>query len=191
MDAIALLMSLWTTVNRTLHAVAHDLSPDEWTFRVAPGQNLTGFTLWHIPACQDWTVQTWIRNVPEVRDRDAWTHRTGFDRLGLPFGISLAGADAIARAVSVDDMLAYADAVLAENVGWLGTMSERDLDRVPDNRAHLARRPAYRTAEYLAEVQGMWNQALVEVIALDIGHGRAHLGEASLLKELARQSLPR
>ena len=88
-------------------------------------------------------------------------------------------------------MLAYADAVLAENVRWLGTVTDRDLGRVPDNRAHLARRPVYRTAQYLAEVQGMWNQTVAEVIALDIGHGRAHLGEAGLIKELARQSLPR
>jgi hypothetical protein len=191
MDAVALLTSQWTTLNAALHALAQDLGPDEWTFRVAPGQNLPGFTLWHIPACQDWTVQTWIRNVPEVRDWNAWTQGAGFDRLGLAFGISLADADAIARAVSVDDMLAYADAVLAENVRWLGTVTERDLDRVPDNRAHLARRPAYRTTQYLAEVQGMWNQTVAEVIALDIGHGRAHLGEAGLIKELARQSLSR
>ena len=88
-----------------------------------------------------------------MRDWNAWRRRAGFDRLGLAFGISLADADAVARAVSVDDMLAYADAVLAENVRWLGTVTERDLDRVPDNRAHLARRPAYRTAQYLAEVQ--------------------------------------
>ena len=191
MDAVALLTSQWTTLNAALHALAQDLGPDEWTFRVAPGQNLPGFTLWHIPACQDWTVQTWIRNVPEVRDWNAWTRGAGFDRLGLAFGISLADADAVARAVSVDDMLAYADAVLAENVRWLGTVTERDLDRVPDNRAHLARRPAYRTAQYLAEVQGMWNQTVAEVIALDIGHGHAHLGEAGLIKELARQSLSR
>jgi hypothetical protein len=191
MDAIALLASQWTTVNAGLHELAGDLSPDEWTFRVAPGQNLTGFTLWHIPASQDWTVQTWIRNVPEVRDRDTWIRQVGFDRLGLAFGISLADADAIARAVSVEDMLAYADAVLAENVCWLGTVTERDLDRVPDNRAHLARRPAYRTTHYLAEVQGMWTQTVAEVIALDIGHGRAHLGEAGLIKELARQNRPR
>ena len=191
MDAVALLTAQWTTLNAALHALTQDLGPDEWTFRVAPGQNLTGFTLWHIPACQDWTVQTWIRNVPEVRDRDAWTRRVGFDRLGLAFGISLADADAIARAVSVDDMLAYADAVLAENVRWIGTVTERDLGRVPDNRAHLARRPVYGAAQYLAEVQGMWNQTVAEVIALDIGHGRAHLGEAGLIKELARQNRPR
>src|SRR5437660_222755 len=83
-------------------------------------------------------VQTWIRNVPEVRDREGWAHAAGLDRLGLAFGISLAQADAIARAVSVDDVLAYADAVLAENVSWLGTVTAGHLDQVPDSRAHLA-----------------------------------------------------
>ena len=192
MDAVALLTSQWTTLNAALHALAQDLGPDEWTFRVAPGQNLPGFTLWHIPACQDWTVQTWIRNVPEVRDRRR-VDSSGGDSTGSasPSASASPTRTPIARAVSVDDMLAYADAVLAENVRWLGTVTERDLDRVPDNRAHLARRPAYRTAQYLAEVQGMWNQTVAEVIALDIGHGRAHLGEAGLIKELARQNRPR
>ena len=191
MDAVGLITAQWTMVNVALHALARGLSPDDWAFRVARGQNLLGFTLWHIPASQDWTVQTWVRNIPEVRDREAWAHSAGFDRLVLAFGISLAKADAIARAVSVDDTLAYADAVLAENVSWLSTVAEGDLDQVPDNRAHLARHPAYRTPDYLAEVQGMWNQTLAEVIALDIGHGRAHLGEAGLVKALARQDLDR
>ncbi len=71
-NAMALLANQWTTVNTAPHSLAHDLPHDEWAFRVAPGQNLLGFTLWRIPACQDWTVQTGVRNFPEVRDRDPW-----------------------------------------------------------------------------------------------------------------------
>jgi hypothetical protein len=186
MNATALLAMQWNAVNAGLHSLAQDLRPDEWTFRVAPGQNLLGFTLWHIPACQDWTVQTWVRNLPEVRDRDTWRPWASFERLGMAFGISLDEADAVARAVTVDEMLAYADAVLAENLSWLRSVTEADLGRVPDNRAHLARHPAYRTAQYQAEVRSMWSQSLGEVVALDAGHGRAHLGEAALVKELAR-----
>src|SRR5262249_58933208 len=92
-----------------------------------------------------------------------------------------------ARAITVDDVLAYADAVLAENLGWLRSVTEADLGRVPDNRAHLARHPAYRTPEYQAEVRSMWSQTLGEVVSLDAAHGRGRLGEAALVKELARQ----
>lgn len=186
MDAIALLATQWIAVNTALHGLVRDLRPGEWTFRVAPGQNLLGFTLWHIPACQDWTVQTWVRNVPEVRDRDAWRSRLGLDRLGMAFGVSLDEADAAARAVTADDVLAYADGVLTENLDWLRSVTESDLGRVPDNRAHLAGHPTYRTTQYQAEVRSMWSQTLGEVVALDAGHGRAHLGEAMLVKELAR-----
>jgi hypothetical protein len=186
-NAMALLAHQWTTVNAGLHSLGRDLRPDEWTFRVGPGQNLLGFTLWHIPACQDWTAQTWARDLPEVRDRDDWRHRMGLDRLGMAFGISLNQADAAARAVTVDDVLGYADAVLAVNLGWLRGVTEADLGRVPDNRAHLARHPVYRTAQYQDEVRSMWDQTLGEVVALDAGHGRAHLGEAALVLELARQ----
>jgi hypothetical protein len=120
------------------------------------GANLLGFTLWHIPACQDWTVHSWIQNVPEVREREPWTQAIGLDRLGVAFGISLEAADGIARGVTVTDVLACADVVLAESKSWLSTLREADPDRVPDNRAHLARHPPYRTAAYLADVDNMW-----------------------------------
>jgi hypothetical protein len=191
MNAIALLAAQWTKVNANLHALASDLTADQWTFRAASGQNLLGFTLWHIPACQDWTVHSWIRNVPEVREREPWARTIGLDRLGVAFGISFEAADAIARGVTVTDLLAYADAVFAESKSWLATLRDADLDRVPDNRAHLARHPAYRTAAYLAEVENMWKLTLADVISLDIGHARGHLGEARLVAELAGRAFAR
>jgi hypothetical protein len=191
MKAIALVEAQWTRVNTALHSLARDLTPDQWTFRIGPGQNLLGFTLWHIPACQDWTVQTWVRNVPEVREREPWTQTIGLDRLGLAFGISLEAADAIAAGVAARDMLPYADTVLAEMRSWLGTLRDADLDRMPDNRAHLARYPAYQTATYLAEVEGMWQDTLADVISMDIGHAGGHLGEARLVAELARRTVGR
>ena len=191
MNAIALLAAQWTGANAVLHTIARDLTADQWTFRAASGQNLLGFTLWHIPACQDWTVHSWIQNVPEVREREPWTQAIGLDRLGVAFGISLEAADGIARGVTVTDVLAYADVVLAESKGWLSTLRDADLDRVPDNRAHLARHPAYRTATYLAEVDNMWTHTLADVISLDIGHARGHLGEARLVAELAAHTYAR
>jgi hypothetical protein len=173
-------------VNAILHDLAHDLTPDEWTARPGAGQNRLGFTLWHVPASEDWFVHTWIRNVTEVRDREPWAPWAGLNRLGLAFGIGLSEADAIAQAVEPARMLAYADAELAEVLAWLRSVTAADLGRVPDNRAHLARHPAYRSAEYLAAVEGMWDDPVGALLAADIGHARGHLGEARLVKELVR-----
>lgn len=188
MDAVTVFKDQMRRVNAILHDLAHDLSPDEWTARPGPGQNRLGFTLWHVPASEDWFVHTWIRNVTEVRDRELWAPWGGLDRLGLAFGVGLAEADTIAQAVDPAQMLAYADAELAEVLAWLSTVTGADLDRVPDNRAHLARHPAYQSAEYLAEVEGMWNDVVGALLAQDIGHARGHLGEARLVKELVRGS---
>src|SRR5262245_14137750 len=122
MNAIALVEAQWTRVNTALHSLASDLAPEQCTSRIAPGQTRLGFTLWHIPACQDWTVQTWVRNVPEVREREPWTQTIGLDRLGMAFGVTLEAADAIAGGVTARDTLAYADAVLAESRSWLRTL---------------------------------------------------------------------
>jgi hypothetical protein len=88
-------------------------------------------------------------------------------------------------------VLAYADVVLAESKSWLSTLHDADLDRVPDNRGHLARHPAYRTAAYLTEVENMWKHTLADVISIDIGHARGHLGEARLVAELAGRAFAR
>jgi len=186
MEAVTAFAHQMRRVNAILHNVAHDLSPDEWMARPGGGQNRLGFMLWHIPASEDWFVHTWIRNVAEVRDCEPWAASVGVNRLGLAFGIGLAEADAIAEAVDPTHMLAYADAYLGEVLAWLATLTAADLDRVPDNRAHLGRHPAYQRTEYLAQVEGMWNDSVGVLLAADIGHARGHLGEARLAKELVR-----
>jgi len=75
----------------------------------------------------------------------------------------------VARAVTVAAPWPNADTVLAESLEGLRTVADGDLEQVPDNRAHLARHPAYHRAEYLAEGQNMWSRTLAEVIIGDMG----------------------
>ena len=189
MNAIALLKYQLAGITSILHEVAGDLTTEEWLSRPAPGQNLTGFTLWHIPTTQDWTIQTWIRNVSEVRERPDWAGRGGLNVSRLAFGLTLAEADAVAHATNPADLLAYADAVLAENLPWLETLTEAALDQAPDNRAHLGRHPAYQSPGYRAEVDDMWDQPVWRLLAgACIGHCREHLGEVMGFKEILRRS---
>lgn len=189
MNAIALLKYQLTEVTDILVGDIADVSQLEWTARPVPEDNLLGFQYWHVPATQDWCVNTWIRGVSEVRERDEWRAWAGMDRASLPFGIPRETADAAVRAMRPVDVSAYAEAVLAENLAWLDTLDEADLDRVPDAASHISDHPAHRTELFQAEVADLWQERIWETLSgACIGHCRSHLDQARFYKALLRRS---
>lgn len=189
MNAVTLFKHQLTTVNHILLDVAGDLTAAEWTARPGPGRNLLGFSLWHVPACQDWIIQTWIRGVPEVRERSEWMERGGLNLSRRAFGIPLTEADAVAYDTCSADVLAYADAVLAEGLAWLETLTESDLEQVPEARPHIPPYPTYQTPEFLADVAGDWDLPVWgHLDGSCIGHCRDHLSEVMVFKEILRRT---
>jgi hypothetical protein len=172
-----------------LHAIFHDLVSDvneeEWLASPAPGQNRLGFNIWHIPRTQDNVVQVWVRGTTEVFHRPAWAKWHHFKHIGI--GITLAEADSIPAAISRDETMAYADAVHAEILQWLRTLSDDDLDAVPDARARLAPYPEYQTPGYHAEIASLFDQPVWSLLMRPcIGHVHRHLGEIELTKAILR-----
>lgn len=176
-------MELATFIERQLESVRGilegligDVTGSEWVSAPAPGLNPVGFTAWHIPSIQDWAINTWMRNAPTVRSRPEWAAR-GMMTSFLPIGVGLAGADEIARAVTPQGVLAYADAVLEEARAFLATFTPRRFDELPPNREHLADR-RYEAPGYLADIADMYGQPYWRVFAgACTGHCRGHLGE--------------
>jgi len=69
--------------------------------RPAQGQNMIGYTVWHMPRTLDAHVQTWIRGVPEVVHGEGWSDWRPLKYLGYGVGVSLKEADEIARTIKV------------------------------------------------------------------------------------------
>lgn len=187
MDAVTLLRNQLTGVHGMYREVVETIAPDEWTARAHPGANSLGFLAWHMPAVRDWAVHVWCLGVPEVRVSTPAGARPGINPPHPPFGMSLAEADAIARAASRDDVLAYADAVNAATMSYLDTLTEGDLDTVPDTRAHSARVTAYHIPGYLEEVSDMYDFPIWRTLGGPCyGHSRGHLGEMLAALEALR-----
>ncbi|HYM95928.1 MAG TPA: DinB family protein, partial [Candidatus Sulfotelmatobacter sp.] len=162
-----------------------------------PGVNPIGFVLWHMARSQDWAVNTAIRDVPEIVTRAPW--RSGSVAVpGIGTGFDLESAATVAASVDLDELLAYADAVHAETVGWLEQRDESILDEIPDVAAHDAPHPEYQTAGFRAEMDGgpehddavgrkgglpVW----VFLTSVSITHLHRHLGEVDLLRDLLRR----
>jgi hypothetical protein len=190
LNAAGLLVEQARMVNRLLHAHADGISREDWLWRPADAENLLGFTLWHIPATQDWGMRTWLRNIEDICHQTEWRSRLAGET-AAPFGMSLEEADAVAHEVSSQDVLSYADAVLDEFVRWVGGLSEEELETVPETHRHQGRHAAYRGSAYVDETEGMRDQRVWRVLAgACTGHPMRHLGEVEVLLGLRRRSAP-
>jgi hypothetical protein len=109
------------------------LTEGELAHRPTPDANSIAWLVWHIARVQD-------DHVAHVSGREQVYTSMGYaERFGLPFDDRAIGyghsSDEVAEVRAPADLLReYLLAVHAQNVGWIGTLSEADLDRVVDER---------------------------------------------------------
>jgi hypothetical protein len=181
------LQNQFANINAVFHGIADDLTDEEWITRPGQGQNMTGYTAWHIPRTQDTIVQTWIRGTAEIVWSDRWTSWRPLRRLGIGAGITQEEADEIARRVRRTDVLDYADAVHQAIFAWLGGSSDRDLDQILDTRQRLLAYPEYQTPGFIEEAADLYDQPIWALLMRPcIGHIHRHLGELEVLKSILR-----
>jgi DinB superfamily len=187
MHATTLIQAQLNGVHQLFHACADDLTETEWTTCALPRTNLLGFTLWHMTRARDWAVQTAIRGVPEVRTGERWAGWSGLAQAGIGAGITFEQANEVGRSVSRADVLAYADNVHSAIQSWLSSLSDDDLDTVPEMEAHMASYRAYQHPGFRAEIADLLGQPIWRLLSGPCsGHMREHLGELDVLKQVMR-----
>lgn len=187
MQTPELLLLQFASVNKIFHAVADDLSLEEWTTRIVPDTNLPGFDLWHVARTQDWALNTLVRGMPEVISEPHWADKGALTTPGIGVGMSRQEADQQAQTVTKADVIAYADAVHARLAGWLASIDDLALDEAPDIPAHYQAHPEYLTPAMQAEVPWIAEHPSVwRCLMPGLGHVRDHLAEVTLLKRLWR-----
>ena len=128
-----LLIDAFDRIRDTGRAAVDGLDDDALAARPTPDANSVGWLVWHLARVQD-------DHVAHVADLEqVWT-RDGFaDRFALPFdtgdiGYGHTSAQVGAVRVGADLLAAYLDAVHAQTVAYLATLSDADLDEVVDER---------------------------------------------------------
>ena len=185
------------TVNLRLHHSAGDLTADELIARPVPGASPIGFVLWHMARSQDWAVNTAIRGQPELIKLEPWSW-SPLAHVGIGTGFDEVEVAEVAREVELKPLLAYADAVHRTAVDWLDSITEADLDTIPDVAAHDAPYPEYHTPGFEAEMSSgpehddavsakgglpVW----IFLTSIAVTHLHRHLGEVDLLKGVLRR----
>lgn len=132
MTGIELLTNAIGSIRDLGHSAVDGLRPDQLNGQIAEGANTVSWLLWHLARVQD-------DHVADVAGTEqVWTAAGWADRFDLPFKGAATGyghsADEVTR-VTVDSgelLTGYLDAVTDATIRYLGSLTERDLDRVVD-----------------------------------------------------------
>ncbi len=133
MRSAELLTDFLDRVRDTTHNVLDGLSEGELTARLDAEANTIAWLVWHAARVQDDHVAG-VAGTEQV-----WTAQGFAKKFGLPFddseiGYGQASTDVAHVVASATDLRAYADAVHEAGVGYVGRLSDDDLDRVVDER---------------------------------------------------------
>jgi hypothetical protein len=133
MHDTGVLRDAFERIRDAVHPAANGLTLEELAFRPDPVSNSIAWLIWHLTRIQDDHVSA-LRGTPQVWVAQGWAER--FD---LPLDVSDTGyghdADAVASVTAdATSLLGYFEDVHEATVAYLGTISDRDLDRVVDRR---------------------------------------------------------
>jgi uncharacterized damage-inducible protein DinB len=126
-----LLLDAFGRIQESTHDVLNGLSDDQLATPVAPRANTIGWLVWHISRLMD-------DHIADVAGADQlWTSQGWADRFGLPFPVRAVGygqsvEEAQSLRVRGSLLREYFDAAQGLAVGFVGTVTETDLDRVVD-----------------------------------------------------------
>lgn len=167
-------------VHRRLHGVLDGVPAERWT-EPAPGDgpSLAHLAL-HLARHQDVAVRTAVRN----RTPRFLEHRDALGLADAPVCAALAEQEdpAVTAAVDLDALVVYVDAVFASTTSWLDELGSLVLDSVPDTARRLTDLAGIPgSMGWLVE---MWSGRPVWWFLQwpVIGHGHAHVGQASALR---------
>jgi DinB family protein len=133
MNSIDVLTDAFERVRDAVYPAVSGLTSDELAYRPADESNSIAWLVWHLTRIQDDHVAD-LRGKPQV-----WVERGWADRFALPLDVSDTGyghdADAVASVTAdAPSLLGYFEDVHEATVAYLGTITDKDLDRVVDRR---------------------------------------------------------
>jgi hypothetical protein len=180
----------WWKVEDTVRS---DLAVDELRRRPTPDHNSVAWLVWHMARCEDVAVNTAVRGVPEVLDRDGWPGELGIASRHIGTGATSEEVSTISETINLDALHAYRIAVGRETRHWLSEVDFSTLDTVVTEMD--ARRAAERGAfgEHGGWVEEHWaahgSSRSNFLFWLAIEHNWFHLGEMWVIHSLLLQQL--
>jgi uncharacterized damage-inducible protein DinB len=132
MTTAELLVDMFERIREDVHGAVRGLTPEQLALRVDDDANSIAWLVWHLTRIQDDHIAA-AAHVEQV-----WTSAGWIERFGLPFepwatGYAHSSADVAAVTVdSGDVLLDYHDAVHAQTIRFVESITDAELDRIVD-----------------------------------------------------------
>jgi hypothetical protein len=131
MNSAELLTDGFGRVSQNVHRTLDGLAPEALTARLDPAANSIAWLVWHLTRNQDDHL------ADAFGGEQLWTSQGWADRFALPFDVSATGygqsSDEVAAVrSSAELLLGYLDAVTAQSLSYLKSVTDDDLDRIVD-----------------------------------------------------------
>lgn len=129
-----LLMDAFDRVSQTVHGLVQGLSQEQLAYRIDPEANSIAWLVWHLTRVQDDHVAD-AAGIGQV-----WTTQGWVDRFALPIRPTDIGyghhSDQVATLAnaSAELLIGYFEAVHDQTIQYVSGLTDRDLDRVVDER---------------------------------------------------------
>jgi hypothetical protein len=165
-------------------AVLRLVPPDRRRERPGGVGNSIAWCLWHLARTEDLIINTVLRQAPQVLRAGDWPKRLGVDDDRIGTGFDESEVEALSRAVDLDALEAYRQAVCGATDAWLATGPAETLEASPDVRARLAAVPPIASPRAIEGLTRFWSGrtgAFLVHFPL-INHGYLHLGEMQAIR---------
>jgi uncharacterized damage-inducible protein DinB len=132
MTSAELLVDMFERIREDVHGAVRGLTPEQLALRVDDDANSIAWLVWHLTRIQDDHVAA------AAHEEQVWTSAGWIERFGLPFepwatGYAHSSADVAAVTVdSGDVLLDYHDAVHAQTIRFVESITDAELDRIVD-----------------------------------------------------------
>ncbi len=162
---------------RRVYAATAPLTEEEMHWRPDAESNSIAFLIWHTARVEDRLVNVFARGAEEVWKRDGWSDRTGIPEGDHGVNYTLEQVSALPP-ITKEDLQEYFDSVREETLPYLRSLSDDDLDVVPEDRTPFPEFPA--SVRYFSgrSVGGIFRQL--------VGEEDQHLGQVSFIRGLKR-----
>ena len=146
MDFRDILTSQMSEYMEFLELALDGLTPEERRYQPTPESNHIDFIVWHMARVEDTLFNRAILRRADLWEREGWGERLGIVAEGNGYRFSAEQATDLPD-FPLDDLMHYYRSVRTELFEYIDSLSEEDLDALPNPR-----RPEYPVGETLKHI---------------------------------------
>lgn len=180
MDSIEVLRGLHRGVRFMFEqSIKSVFTPEQMKERIDERGNSIVWLMWHLARTEDLIVQTIFQGQPQLFESEAWGEKLGIDETLNGTGFGDEEVAEFTKAIDFSAADEYWQATAKASYRWLKSITEAQLDDIPDIDSRLAGAPPVLRGEANEGLWAFWRGRTTAFLFTGpiISHGYMHVGE--------------